>query len=208
MKKIIVFAIALFAAVAAMAQTPEEIVSRMETAMSNHKDDGISMVIDIKIPILGSMVSTSYTLGDKTRVEADMAGVAIITWADGKTLWTYNAKDNEIEIKDWSPTEKSNSDGDVSMFENITDGYKLTIRDEKNDAWYLVCSKLKSNPDKDAPKTIDLVVAKDTYYPVSLSTKTSGITLTMRDVSFGVDPALVTFNQADYPTAKITDKRK
>ena len=54
---------------------------------------------------------------------------------------------------------------------------------------------------------MNLVVAKGTFYPVSLSAKMSGITMTMRDLSYGVTEAQVTFNPADYPDATIEDKR-
>ena len=54
---------------------------------------------------------------------------------------------------------------------------------------------------------MDLVVAKGTYYPISLSTKQSGITVTMRDVTFGVSDKQVTFNIADYPGVKVKDER-
>ena len=45
------------------------------------------------------------------------------------------------------------------------------------------------------------------YYPVSLSAKISGITMTMRDISFGVTEKQVTFNAADFPGIAIVDKR-
>jgi outer membrane lipoprotein-sorting protein len=93
------------------------------------------------------------------------------------------------------------------MFSGITDGYDVTLKKETADAWYFLCKKSKTNTDKDDPKSIDLVVAKGTYYPVSLKAKLSGVTMTLRDVSFGVTEQQVTFNPKDYPTATIVDKR-
>jgi hypothetical protein len=52
-----------------------------------------------------------------------------------------------------------------------------------------------------------VVVANGSYYPISLSTKMSGITITMRGISFGVTEKQVTFNKSEYPNAKIVDKR-
>ena len=197
-------AAAMFA-VMAFAQTPEEIVARMEQEMEKHEKEGLVMVIDVKIPILGTMSTTSYSLGDKTRVEGEMAGVRFITWSDGKTQWTYNKKENTVEIENEKPGTESESDAE--MFSGITDDYDVSIKKETADAWHLLCKKSKNNTDKDAPKTIDLVISKKNYYPLSLSTKMSGVSMNLHGISFGVTEKQVTFNAADYPTAKIVDKR-
>lgn len=197
-------AAALFA-VMAFAQTPEEIVARMEEEMNKHENDGLVMVIDVKIPILGTMSTTSYSLGKKTRVEGEMSGVKFITWSDGKTQWTYNKKENTVEIENEKPG--TGTETDAEMFSGITDDYDVSIKKETADAWHLLCKKSKNNTDKDAPKTIDLVISKKNYYPLSLSTKMSGVSMNLHDISFGVTEKQVTFNAADYPTAKIVDKR-
>ena len=208
MKATATFILALFAAVAALAQTPQEIVARMDDVMKEHEKEGVSLVIEVKMPIVGSMVSRSYTLGDKARVEADLMGVAMVTWTDGKSQWVYDSDKNQVEIKDWTVSDKSSTDGDAAMFSGIIEGYEIILKDETDDAWYLLCRKLRSNRDKDAPKSMDLVVAKGSYYPVSLRATVSGITLTMRDIAFGVSESLVTFSPSDYPGVKILDNRK
>ena len=208
MKATATFILALFAAVAALAQTPQEIVARMDDVMKEHEKEGVSLVIEVKMPIVGSMVSRSCTLGDKARVEADLMGVAMVTWTDGKSQWVYDSDKNQVEIKDWTLSDKSSTDGDAAMFSGIIEGYEIILKDETDDSWYLLCRKLRSNRDKDAPKSMDLVVAKGSYYPVSLRATVSGITLTMRDIAFGVSESLVTFNPSDYPGVKILDNRK
>ena len=55
---------------------------------------------------------------------------------------------------------------------------------------------------------MDLVVAKGTYFPVSLSAKVSVINVTIRDLGFNVTEKDVTFNPADFPDATIIDERK
>ena len=188
-----------------VAQTPKEILSRMDAEMDKHEKEGIIMTVDAKVPILGTMTTKTYTLGDKTRMEANMMGVEIITWTDGETAWSYNSKKNEVEIT--KQKESSESEGDAEMFNGITDGYDVTISKETAKTWELLCKKSKSNKDKDAPKKMELVVAKGTYMPVSLKTKVSGIGITMRNISFGVTEKQVTFNADDYPGATIVDKR-
>ena len=54
---------------------------------------------------------------------------------------------------------------------------------------------------------MDLVVAKGTYYPVSLSAKVSGITVKMYDLDFHVNDKQVTFDPADFPGVTIIDER-
>ena len=206
MKRLMTFLAAVAFAVGAFAQTAEEIIARMEAEMDKHEADGIIMSMDIKIPILGTMSSKAYALGDKMRVEGKTLGVSIITWSDGVTEWTYDSKKNEVEIKKEDPKKKE-EESEAEMFSGITEGYDVSLQKETADAWYILCKKSKNNTEKDDPKTMNLVVSKGTYYPISLKAKASGVTVTLHDVSFGVTEQQVTFNPKDYPTATIVDKR-
>ncbi len=205
MKKLVLAFMAVLAAVvAAVAQTPKEIVDRMEATMNAHEKEGVIMTVDLKLLIVGTTTSKSYMLGDKTRVEMKMMGVQIITWSDGEKDWTYISKDNTLTI------EKSKGDaseaGDTEMFSGITDGYDVTLKKETADAWYFLCKKSKSNKEKDDPKTIDLVISKKNYYPLSLKASVSGMTMTMREISFGVTEADVTCDPSKFPGVKIIRK--
>ena len=192
----------------AIAQTPEEIISRMEAEMAKHDEkEGLAMTMDMKIPILGTFSSRTYTLGDKYRIEVSEDGKQTISWSDGKADWTYSSEKNEIEIKKHEVKEKTETEGDAKMFSGITDGYDVKLDKETSDSWQFLCKRSKSNPDKDAPKKMTLIVAKGTYMPISLSAKVSAITITMRDLSYGVTEEQVTFNPKNYPTATIVDKR-
>ena len=206
MKKILCFIAFIVNAAIAVAQTPQEIVSRMEAELEKHEKEGVIMTVDAKVPVLGTMSTRTYSLGDKARIEAKMMDVDIITWTDGKTVWAYNSKKNEVEIS--TQEGDTESEGDVEMFSGITDGYDVTLDQETAKDWLFICKKSKSNKDKDAPKKMELVVAKGSYMPISLKTKVSGITITMRDISFGVTEKKVTFNAKDYPGVTIVDKRK
>ena len=208
MKKLIAIISFIALATVAMAQTAEEIVSRMDTEMSKHDEsEGIAMTMDIKMVIIGTISSRNYVLGDKMRVEANMKDKTKITWSDGQTEWTYDSEKNEIEITNAKPKEKSEADDDTKMFSGITDGYDVKIDKETATEWYIRCKRSRSNPDKDAPKRMDLVVAKGTYWPVSLTISVTAATVTMRDVSYGVTEEQVTFNPKEFPNATIIDKR-
>lgn len=197
---------ALLCSFAAFAQTPQEILDKMNAVMTAHEKEGLVMTADIKIPILGTMSTKSYSLGDKVRMDTEMMGVTLLTWTDGETVWTYDSKNNKITIE--KDNGKATDDaGDAELLEGIGEGYDLKITKETADSWFIQCKKNKSNTDKDAPKTMDVVVAKGTYYPVSLKAKMKGITMVMRDFSFGVSEKFVTFDINDYPGAAIEDKR-
>ena len=192
----------------AIAQTPEEIISRMEAEMAKHDEkEGLAMTMDMKIPILGTFSSRNYTLGDKYRIEVSEDGKQTITWSDGQTDWNYDSEKNQVEIKKHEVKEKKENEGDAKLFNGITDGYDVKLDKETSDTWQFLCKRSKSNPDKDAPKKMTLVVAKGTYMPVSLSASVSLMTITMRDLSYGVTEEQVTFNPKNYPNATIVDKR-
>ena len=208
MKKLVAIISFIVMATAAMAQTAEEIVSRMDAEMSKHDEsEGFAMTMDVKIIIVGTISSRSYVLGDKMRVEANRDDNTFVTWSDGTTEWTYDSNKNEIEITNAKSREKSETDGDTKLFKGITDGYDIKIDKETATEWHIRCKRSKSNPDKDAPKRMDLVISKGTYWPVSLSTSMAGASVTMREISFGVTEKQVTFDANQYPGATIVDKR-
>lgn len=205
MKRFWCFIACLCLSVVAMAQTAEEILEKMDDVFSRHENEGIAMTVQTKVPILGTVTMKVYSLGEKTRAETSMMGASLIIWDDGVTEWTYNTKDNELEIAHSMPS--SETDGDADMFTGVTDGYDVSIKKETADAWYINCKKSKSNTNKDDPKNMEIAVAKGTYHPISLSTKMEGLRLTMKDLSFGVTENQVTFDPKKYASAKVVDKR-
>ena len=209
MKKILYILVTLvLSSVSVFAQTPEEIIAQMDQVMEKHEaKDGFAMVMEMKIPILGSFASAVKSWGDKMRMEIDVKGGQMITYIDGDTEWNYNVKEKVIKIKKRDVTKKTKEEENMKMFQSATEGYDVSISKETDKAWFLRCKKNRSNTNKDDPKNMDLVIAKGTYMPISLSAKVSGITITMRDLDFNVTEKDVTFNQADYPGVKVVDER-
>ena len=208
MKRLLALLTACVLAVAAYAQTAEEIVARMDAAMEQvSAENGFRMTMDIKIPILGTMSSDAWSLGDKMRLEANMMGKKLVTWQDGQTEWTYDSSENTITIEHQDKTKKSDEQENMKMFQSATEGYDVSIAKETSTAWTIKCKKNRFNTNKDDPKNMEIVVAKDTYYPMSLSAKVDLVTVTMRNLKFNVTEEEVTFNKADYPGATIIDKR-
>ena len=208
MKRILALLTACAFALAAYAQTAEEIMAKMGEVMEQvGEESGLRMTMDIKIPILGTMSTKAWSLGDKMRMEAEMMGKKLITWQDGETEWTYDSDANTITIEKQDTSKKSEEKENMELFQNATEGYDVSIGKETSTTWTIKCRKNRSNTNKDDPKNMEIVVAKGTYYPVSLSAKVDMVTVTMRDLKFHVTEKEVTFNKAEYPGATIIDKR-
>ena len=209
MKRFFALLTAFVLAVAAYAQTAEEIIAKMDEAMSQvGEENGLRMTMDMKIPILGTMSTNAWTLGDKMRMEAEMMGKKLVTWQDGETEWTYDASENTITIEKQDKSKKSGEKENMQMFQSATEGYDVSVSKETTTAWTIKCKKNRSNTNKDDPKNMEIVIAKETYYPVSLSAKVDMVTVTLRNLQFNVTEKDVTFNKADYPGATIIDKRQ
>ncbi len=208
MKKIFSVILGCLLATAAFGQTADEIVARMDEVMSQHSEsEGLIMTMDMKLPIIGTISTTAYTLGNKIRMEANTGDGNIISWMNEDTSWTYDVNKNEIEIEN-RKSSSSEAEDNAKMLTGITEGYSVSIKRQTSDAWYINCKKLKTNKEKDDPKTMELVVAKDTYRPISLSATLSLVTVTIRNLNFGVTESQVTFDPSQYPGARIIDKRQ
>ena len=210
MKKILYILVTLvLSSVSVFAQTPEEIVSQMDRVMEKYQaEDGFAMVMEMKIPILGTFTSAVKSWGDKMRMEAAALGKKFITWQDGVTEWTYDYEGNTLTIENQDTSKKSEEKENMELFQNATEGYDVSIAKENANSWTIKCKKSRSNTNKDDPKNMEIVVAKGTYQPLSLSAKVDMVTVTMRDLAFNVTEKDVTFNQAEYPGATVVDKRK
>ena len=210
MKKIVAFIAAAMLGITAFAQQAEEILSKMEQVMSGNDADGLIMTFEMKIPILGTISSKTKALGDKMSMEVSSMGKVAYSWHDSAagTSWTYDPEKNTITIENYSPSDSSKESGDAEMFTGVAEGYGVSIKKETDKAWYIACKKLKTNTNKDDPKNMEIVVAKGSYMPLSLSAKTKGITITIKDLAYGVKESDVTFDASKYPGATIVDKRE
>ena len=75
----------LLAAVTLFAQTPEEILARMDQETQRFDPEGFSMVMEIRVPLLGAIATTIYTRGDKYKMITGKDGDIEIDWSDGQT---------------------------------------------------------------------------------------------------------------------------
>ena len=207
MKKIFCILATLFAATALFAQSTEEILARMDEQTERVTPEGFSMIMEIKLPILGTMGTTAYILGDKYKLVSEVKGDVLMYWSDKVTEWEYDASKNEVTITNAKPSEESQAESNVKMLKGVTDGYDVRLRSETDEVWNFRCTKSKTNKDKDDPRTMDLVVAKGSYMPVSLKSTLKGVTVTMRNFAVGLTEEDVTFDASKFTNAKIIDKR-
>ena len=205
---IIFFVGAMMAPMNLRAQTPEEVVERMNAEIRKGDSLGMSFDFMMSIPILGEFRSTNYTLGDKLKIELLAKDKKVTSWNDGITEWEYDTEKNEVKITNAKPRENNANSGDTNLITGVSEGYDLSFDRKTNDkVWYIVCKKNKSNKDKDDPKRIDLAVSKADYSTIYMKTKAKGIGISMENFHIGVTEKDVTFNPADYPNAKIVDER-
>lgn len=209
MKRIFICIVALLASLTiSLAQTPEEIIGRMDSEMKKSDEMGLAVTMDITIPIIGKTSAAMKIRGDKSRTEMSVKDVKETLWMDNTTMWTYSSAANEVVIENRKSDSKSSQEENVEMFSGITEGYDVKLEKETADTWQFRCDKSKSNTNKDDPKKMTLVVSKKDYMPVSLTTKLKGITVTMRDAKLGVSESEVTFNASAFPGVTVTDKRQ
>ena len=208
MKRILICIAALLASVAiSFAQTPEEIIERMDSEMKKADEMGLAITMDLTIPIIGKTSAAMRVRGDKSRTEMSIKDVKETLWMDKTTMWTYSSTSNEVVIESRKNDSKNSQEENIEMFSGITEGYDVKLEKETADTWQFRCDKSKSNTNKDDPKKMTLIVSKKDYMPISLSTKVKGITVTMRDAKLGVSESEVTFNASSLPGVTITDKR-
>lgn len=211
MKKIFAFFAAAFACIAAFAQTPEEILDKMGKVMEAGQSSGLIMTMEMKIPILGTFSTNTLNLGDKTYMSVAPRGEEVRTWMDAGTLtsWTYDSQKNVLTIESLDPSKAADDSSDAELFSSAAEGYDPYIKKETDKLWVIECKKQKTNTNKDDPKTMQIIVEKGSFMPVSLQAKMKGVTVIMKDIAFGVNEPDVTFDLSKVPSdATIEDKRK
>lgn len=206
-RTIITLFAALFAATALWAQTPDEILARMDKEVARFDKEGVNMIMDIKIPLLGTYSTDMHILGDMYKATLNVRNETSITWSDGITTWDYDSSDNELTITPAKPKEGTEAQDNMKLLDGVTEGYDVKLKKETAEAWEFVCTKSKTNPNKDDPKKINLVISKTTYLPISVSVSEKGVRITMRDFVIGVNEEQIRFDPSKYQNAKIVDLR-
>lgn len=66
----------------------------MDQEVARFDKEGVNMVMDIKIPLLGTYSTDMHILGDMYKATLNVWDNPAITWSDGVTTWDYDSSDN------------------------------------------------------------------------------------------------------------------
>ena len=210
MKRLLCFAIVLLSATVIFAQTGLEIVNRMNQRLSDRNPEGVCVSADVKIPVMGTVTTRTYSRGSKSRLEVESSKINTITFIDDTLQWTYVKGSTEVVLTNLPIGKGNNSNGPgmgTGMFDDIPEVYDITIKSQNSVKWELQCKRKKGNKDDDYPKHLTLEVRKDTYEPIILNTKIMGISMSMHHFIFGLPESKVTFNPDEFPGVTVVDQR-
>ncbi|MBQ8486064.1 MAG: cell envelope biogenesis protein LolA [Prevotella sp.] len=197
MKKI-VFALTLIMACATtFAQTAKSVLDKTATVVSN--PDGISANFKMN----GGMGSASGTIavkGKKFQATTAMANV----WFDGKTMWTYMKKNDEVNITtpNDAQLQKINPYNFINLYKK---GYDMTMSKAAT-SYTIHLTAQNSQKIKELFITID----KKSYHPTQVK-MLQGNKWTTFDISNlkaqTLSDATFTFNSKYFPSAEVIDLR-
>ena len=137
----------------------------------------------------------------------------IVTWFDGKTQWSYVAKNDEVNVS--NPTQEELQQINPYTFLYMYQkgfSYKLgTVKTFQGKAvWEVV---LTANDKKQELESITLYVTKNAYEPVCIQLQQRGqktrneITVTAYQTGLDYADDVFTFDRKAYPTAEVIDLR-
>ena len=137
----------------------------------------------------------------------------IVTWFDGKTQWSYVAKNDEVNVS--NPTQEELQQINPYTFLYMYQkgfSYKLgTVKVYQGKAvWEVI---LTANDKKQELESITLYVTKSTYEPVYIQLQQRGqktrneITVTGYQTRLNYADSIFSFDKKQYPNAEIIDLR-
>lgn len=194
----IVFALAIMLSCAtAMAQTAKGVLDKTASVVSN------SNGIQANFTMSGGIGNTSGTIAVKGRKFHATTPMATM-WFDGKTMWTYMKKNDEVNVT--TPSESQLQRINPYNFINLyKQGYDMTMN--KTDKSFTIHLTSKA---KDKIKELFITVDKKTYTPMQVK-MLQGNKWTVFNISNfkaqAVSDATFQFNHKDFPSAEVIDLR-
>ena len=197
MKKI-VFALSLMmVCTTIMGQTAKSVLDKAAAAVSNK--NGVSA----NFTMTGGIGNASGTIAVKGKKFQATTAIANI-WFDGKTMWTYMKKNDEVNVTTPSSAQlqKINPYNFINLYKN---GYTMTM--SQSAASYTVhLTDQKNNKIEELFITID----KKSYYPtqVKMLQNKKWTTFDISNLKAQtLADAMFTFNSKDFPSAEVIDLR-
>lgn len=200
MKKITLF-FALFIAMvtASNAQTARQVLDKCAQTVSNK--NGVQADFTMSSAQYGSASGTISVKGRMFNASTKQSSM----WFDGKTLWTYMAKSDEVNVT--TPTEAQLQALNPYNFINLyKQGFKYTMT--KSDKSFNV--HLTATDQKRKIRELFIVVDRKNYQPteVKMLQNSKWTTFTISNLkSTKLSDATFKFNSKDFPSAEVIDLR-
>lgn len=199
MKKIIFALLFVMVCATSFAQTAKQVLDKTANAVSN--PNGISA--DFRMS--GGMGNISGSIAVKGKKFQATTSIATV-WFDGKTMWTYMKKNEEVNITTPNDTQlqKINPYNFINLYKK---GYDITMN-QSSTAYtvHLTAQAQNSNNIKEMFITVD----KKSYHPTQVK-MLQGTKWTTFDINNLKAQTLAdnmfTFNSKDFPSAEVIDLR-
>ena len=197
MKKIVLVMSLLMASVFTFGQTAKSVLDKTAAVVSNKNG------VQANFTMTGGMGNVSGTIAVKGRKFHATTPIATM-WFDGKTMWTYMKKNEEVNIT--TPNEAQLQKINPYNFINLyKQGYDMTM--SKSDKTYTVHLTAKNS---NKIQELFITVDKNTYHPTQVK-MLQGKKWTVFDISNlkaqALSDAIFTFNAKDFPSAEVIDLR-
>ena len=198
MKKICILILTVFISTVVTAQTAKTVLDKAAAHIT------VKEGVKANFKMQGGIGNTSGTIlikGKKFHATTPQA----IVWFDGKTMWTYMKKNEEVNVT--SPTEAQlqaiNPYNFINLYKN---GYNSTLNNTGNSYVVHLTTNAKNRKIKELFVTID----KKSYHPtqVKLLQGKSWTIFDITDLSKSkVSDSQFRFNAKDFPKAEVIDLR-
>ena len=198
-KTILTMALLLLVAVTAGAQTAQQVLDKCVKAVS--VDAGVSANFTMTSAQYGDAQGTIAIKGKKFHMTSNVSNM----WFDGQTLWTYMAKNEEVNIS--TPTQQQLQSLNPYNFIGLyKQGYQSTMTTSASAFNVHLTSTNAAHKIKEAFLTID----KTSYQPreIKLLQGTKWTTCTVSGLKkTALADSEFRFNSSAYPDAEIIDLR-
>ena len=221
MRKIVCIAFSLACALtSATAQNAKEIVTKMEETFGARQQEGVSFNSKWSVTIVnsrttrlrinmlgqGSVETVQETAGDMDILTSSVSMLADktcevapgkTTYDDGQTVWAISADNNEVGVYN-KATYGCQSPRYTDYLSNINKDYKVSILDETDDSWVILCKCRTLSRLLADGRDMELTVSKATFEPETLVIRDKDYYITLSDFNYGVTEDQVTYHPTQY----------
>lgn len=197
MKKIVFVMSLLLTSALAFGQSAKNVLDKTAAVVSNKSG------VQANFTMSGGMGNVSGTIAVKGRKFHATTPVATM-WFDGKTMWTYMKKNEEVNVTTPNETQlqKINPYNFINLYKQ---GYDMTMsQSDKTYIVHLTAQKAGKIPE------LFITVDKKSYHPTQVK-MLQGKKWTVFDISNlkaqAISDATFTFNAKDFPSAEVIDLR-